>query len=382
MTAVYDPTIKPEILDLIISVMKEVRDESPDTYRSYVEMEIDLLSKPNSEGIWPEVFMIMANRTGGKTYPFSKALMKLALEHGIKFGLYCRTKSRLGNIANGIFKKVLKDCYPALSMKEKVVSNIYSEITISHSYNEDEEGTDDVIGYVLPLNSDSSLKDFNGILCEIDVLFMDEFQSDDEVSNETNKFVNIHMTVARGTDQGVRYVPVIMCSNSLSIINKYTMLFGLTMKIQSNTKFLRARGISLLRFQNEKVAENQRMSAFNMAVQDAEIMDSNIDNAWLNDNYACICKPGDWGRSIYSATLIDGKEKYGVRWYPNKGYYYINRSVDASCTAIFNLTVDGIEDIPLIRRTIILDNLRTYYARGAVRFSDIATKAIMSKLFV
>lgn len=383
--AVYDPYVKPEILEILIKCMRRVVNESPPAYREAAEMMLKLLERPNKSGMWPETFFAMSNRVGGKTYSFGKCLMYAAMDYEVKIGLYCRKMKKMGKYASGVFQKVVEDCYEGWTMKEKKVSDIYTEIWMYKTGEEGEEPKH--IGYVLPLNSDSDLKDCSSEISKVEVMLMDEFQSSDSVPDETDKFINIHDTVARGISRdgvnyGVRYLPTIMLSNSLSITNKYLALYHLMDKIQSNTKFYRGEGVSLLRFKNEAVAENQAKTAFHRSIKGANILESNIDNAWLNDSGACVAKPDNWGQSYYVCTVIDGDTKYGVSWYPRSGLYYVNRSIDETDPNVFNITPGGVENVTLLRRTGVFISLRKAYMNGCCRFSDQPLKSVAEKWFL
>lgn len=381
----FDPYKKHQILYDIIEVLEQILEETPEIYRSTVEDILKLFRLPNKQGIWPGVYFIMSNRQGGKTYTIAKMILYLAMYKDKKFGIHCNNKNNLGGFANGVMYRVLEDCFPDYTMIEKPFGSWASKIWMIHK---DDPKLNKMVGYVLPLRSDREIKDNSSELSCIDVLFMDEFQHENPVPNETDKFKNIHSSLARGKspdgiNYGVRYMPTILSSNSLSITNSYLAMFRIMSKIQSNTKFYRGPGVSLLRFKNEAVAEAQRLDPFYMAMdEDDPMLKCNIDNAWLNDNNACVCKPKDWGQSVYMCTIIDGKNKYGVHRYHQAGLWYIGRNIDKTDPCVYNITPGGIENIPLIRGTTMFDSLRRAYSAGYVRFSDQAIKGLMEKLFL
>lgn len=51
----------------------------------------------------------------------------------------------------------------------------------------------------------------------------DEFQSEnnDYCPNEVQKFISVHTSVARGQGKQLRYVPVYMLSNPVTLLNPY-----------------------------------------------------------------------------------------------------------------------------------------------------------------
>lgn len=376
---VYNPCVRHDKLEVLIKCMERVVDESPAAYKETAGMLLDLLkSKNKGTGVYPETFMAMSNRGGGKTYPFTKCLMWAAMKYDFKIGLLCRTKNQLGKYWTGVFGGVLDDIWNDWVCTEKICSQLYSEV-----YMECEEERK-CIGYVLPLNSAFGLKNHSSLIKDTDVLFMDEFQSPDGVPDEMDKYDTMHITIARGADNGIdygtRYLPTILCSNSLSITNKYMAFFGLMSKIQSNTKLYRGEGISLLRFKNEVVADNQMRTAYYRSKIKTAQSASDIDNAWLNDNTACIGRPE--GQSYYVATVIDGNVKYGVHYYYESGMYYVGRNIDGSNRNVYVVQPGGELNTTVIKTAYVFGELRTAYSRGLCMFSDQALKACMDKLFI
>lgn len=379
MDLIYNPCIRHEKLEILIKCMQRVVDESPAAYKETAAMLLDLLcSKNKGTGVYPETFMAMSNRGGGKTYPFTKCLMWAAMKYDFKIGLLCRTKNQLGKYWNGVFGGVLDDIWNEWKCEEKVCSKLYSEVIMEC---EDERKS---VGYVLPLNSAYGLKNHSSLIKDCDVLFMDEFQSPDGIPDEMDKYDTMHITIARGDDGGVdygaRYLPTILCSNSLSITNKYMAFFGLMSKIQSNTKLYRGEGISLLRFKNEVVAENQMRTAYYRSKMKTAQSASDIDNAWLNDNGACVGKPE--GKSYYVATVIDGSVRYGVHYYYESGLYYVGRNIDSSCRSVYSTMAGSELNSPVIKTAYVFAQLRAAYSSGTCMFSDQALKECMSKIFL
>lgn len=379
-SVIYNPYVRHEKLDVLIQCMERVVEESPPAYKETAGLLLNLLkSKNKGTGIYPETFMAMSNRGGGKTYPFTKCLLYAAMDHGFKIGLLCRTKTQMGNHFKGVFGATLDDVFPEWTVSEKICSNMYGLVTLS----KEEEVRE--IGYVLPLNAAGSLKDHSSRIKDCDVLFLDEFQSTDSIPDEMKKYDTMHLTVARGSDTdgndyGTRYLPTVLCSNSLSITNKYMAFFGLMNKIQKNTKLYRGEGISLLRFKNEIVADNQRRTAYHRSKIHTRQDDSDLDNAWLNDSDACIGKPQ--GQSYYMATVIDGNVTYGVHYYYEAGMYYIGRNVDKYSRRTYVIQPGGQLNTATIRTAYIFQELRDAYSHGLVMFADQGLKALIDKIYI
>lgn len=337
-----------------------------------------LLNTLDRNGDKPELFLSISNRGAGKTYYFAEYLMENFIKPGREFGLECRWQRELGSMAEGIFKAFLSDHYPECSIEEKIMQrSVYSIIYLCKKEGEKTKRTK--IGYVLPINGADNIKKVSSVFSKVDVLFMDEFQAEMYCPNEVEKFISIHFSVARGNSEGVRYVPVIMASNSLSIVNPYFVALGLSTRIQSNTKFYKGEGFVLERFVNEDVANKQKESPFNRAFSHNKQTKSNIDNSWLNDSWSCVEKPE--GRGEYMFTLVDDSKKYGVRVYnnPTGQFLYVNRIVDGTCKEIYNISENGMVNIPLIKASPNLLMMRALWLRGRVLFSDIEVKDIMLK---
>lgn len=374
------------IHDKIRYCLEHLRDV-PEAFKESTEMLKKWLLRPDADGIMPEIYVTMSNRTGGKTYFIAYLLIDLWRRFGVKFALETRTGSELGNVVGGIFSAVMEE-FPGYAIEERIaVNNVYSEIIMHYDAeeetdNEDGESTktvrkSEVIGYVLVLNASDKIKKFSSEFYDVDVMFMDEFQADRYLPNEVDKWVNIHMSVARGHGMASRCVPVIMASNSLTIVNPYFNLWKLESKIQDNTKFYRASGLSILRFVNDAVAAQQSASRFNIACSGNKQLESNITNSWLNDSRACVGKPDkSWGLSYYVATFVKGDEKFAMRMYDN-GYVYINRSIDETNNNVFALSIDGVENIECAKRSVPLAVLHKEFLRGRARFSDLSCKYTM-----
>ena len=118
MTVSYNPEKRSEKLKILIKCMERVVEESPPAYKETAGLLVELLrSRNRATGIYPETFMAMSNRGGGKTYPFTKCLLYAAMDHGFKIGLLCRTKTQMGAHFRGVFGAVLSDVFPEWTLK-------------------------------------------------------------------------------------------------------------------------------------------------------------------------------------------------------------------------------------------------------------------------
>lgn len=340
-----------------------------------------LMAMKDRNGNRPEIFVTMGNRTSGKTFGIvNEILIEEYINKGRKVGILTRIKDDLGMVADGIFKPVLDLKYPD-TIVEEISRGKYSDIYFVKGTGENKERTH--VGYVLPINrAQSNIKPISGLFSDCDILFRDEFQTDSYVPNEIEQFKSLHTSVARGGGKAVRYVPVIMASNFLDVLNPYFSAWKIVNQLQPDTRKFRGNGIVLEIFINDDVQKEQEQSGFNQAFGGTD-RDSNIDNMWLLGNNSCICKPEeDWGMSYYLCTVKDENNTYGVRHYPRTGLYYINYSIDSQCTSIYNMSINGDLNLPLLKSSHHMKMLKEAFKNGQVRCKDVTCKQMMLTMFV
>lgn len=332
----------------------------------------------------PEIFITMGNRTSGKTFGIcNETLLKHFLKDGEKFALLVRWQRELGNAAEGVFKAVLDEKYPGYSISEKVMGKgVYSMMFLTHK--EGDEVIEEHCGYVIPINNATpNIKPISSIFSDVEIMFMDEYQTTKYCPNEVAEFISLHTSVARGKGKAVRYVPVILASNAIDVLNPYFTALRIHTQLQADTKKLRGEGWVLEIFVNEDVQKEQEASAFNRAFSNERAIKSATNNMWLLGNDSCICnKPGAWGNSMYYCTIQDNDTKYGVRYYPQAGIYYINYSIDADCKYIYNISLDGELNVPLLKNSTMIKTLRDAFAAGQVRMKDANVKNMVLETFV
>ena len=355
------------------------RDPVPEIFEESTKLLDKWVLALDRDKIYSEILLCCSNRTAGKTYYCGRLLLDLFITFGVQFAIYTRSGVDLGCVAEGIFGVAINE-FEGYSVKEVVtLKNAYSTISISYK-TLDENGQCAPVsmeaGYVLSMRADSKIKTNSSKFNKVGIMFMDEFQADEYIPRECEKWHNIHVSVARGGGKASRFVPVLMASNSISIINPYFKYLHLQDKIQDDTKIYHGVGLTLLRFVNEEVKKAQSESRFNMACGDSQLMKSNIENEWLRDCRSCVCKPSnDWGKSTYICTFTCGNDVFGLRQYDN-GLYYVNRSPDWSCPYTYALSVEGVENIECAKRAVPLNVLAREFLRGRARFSDLSCKSI------
>lgn len=344
-----------------------------------------LLNTLDKNGDKPELYIVCSRVRGpGKTFNFTKKLLDdFMVEKTAKFVLFCRSKLELGSVAQGMFKSMMSIHYPDYDMCERIqMKGVYSNIYLTTN---DEDKSQIHCGYVIPLNSADQIKRISSLFSDSVQGYFDEFQPEDKntyLSNEVAKFLSIHTSIARGEGQSRRYFPVYFASNTVSVNNPYFIALGLNKCIQSNTKLFKGEGYVFEKAENPGLVEVHAQSGMAKAFSHEKSIDYG-DNSWLNDNYACVEKPGNWGRAQYICTLISGNIKLGVKYYPNEMLYYVDYNVDRGSGMVFNIKYDNMEpNIPLIKGSLTMIKLRESMERGIVRFRDLRCKSICMDLFI
>lgn len=333
-----------------------------------------LLSMLDLNGKKPEIYMCTTNRTGGKTTYFGRLCVNRFLDKGEKFGLIYRYNYELDDVADKFFKDLKGLFFPDKTMTaKKRAKGIFQELFIN----------DKSCGYAIALNSSDSIKKYSHLFSDITRMIFDEFQSESNhyCTDEITKFLSIHTSIARGQGEQVRYVPVFMLANQVSIINPYYVAMGICNRLNTETKFLRGDGYVLEQGFIESASDSQKESGFNRAFKENNYVAYSSENVYLNDNYSFIEKPT--GKSRYICTLKYKGTDFGVKEFAESGYIYCDDKPDSSFPMKITVTTDdhSINYVMLKRNDFFLSNLRYLFERGCFRFKDMKCKeAILNAL--
>ena len=333
-----------------------------------------LLSMLDLNGKKPEIYMCTTNRTRGKTTYFGRLCVNRFLDKGEKFGLIYRYNYELDDIAEKFFKDLSSLFFTGKVMTSKRRANgIFQELFI------DEKSC----GYAISLNSADNIKKYSHLFSDIDRMIFDEFQSENNhyCTDEIKKFLSVHTSIARGQGKQVRYVPVFMLSNQVSIINPYYVQMGISNRLKDDTKFLRGDGFVLEQGFIQSASDSQKESGFNRAFSSNEYVNYSSENVYLNDNYSFVEKPV--GKSRYICTLKYKGTDFGVKEYAESGFVYCDDKPDSTFPMKITVTTDdhSINYVMLKRNDFFLSNLRYLFERGCFRFKDMRCKeAILNAL--
>lgn len=333
-----------------------------------------LLSMLDINGEKPEIYMCTTNRTGGKTTYFGRLCLNRFLGKGEKFALIYRYNYELDDIVDKFYKDLGSLFFPTHTMTSKRrASGIFHELFL------DEKSC----GYALSLNSADQIKKYSHLFSDVMRMIFDEFQSESNhyCNDETKKFISVHTSVARGQGEQVRYVPVYMLSNTVSIINPYYIEMGISARLKDNTKFLRGNGFVLEQGFIESASAGQKSSGFNKAFCNNSYVAYSSECVYLNDNKSFIDKPT--GRSKYICTLKYKGSEFGVKEFTENGFIYCDDKPDTTFPMRITVTTadHSVNYVMLKRNDFFLTNLRYLFERGAFRFKDMRCKeAVLSAL--
>lgn len=336
-----------------------------------------LLSMQDLDGRKPEIYLCTSNRSAGKTTYFSRYFMNRFLKYGEKFTLLYRFNYELDDVSNKFFKDINRLFFNGYGMTdERRAAGIYHELFL-HYPDETEETPHAVsCGYAVSINSADQLKKYSHLLSDTSRMLFDEFQSETGhyCSNEIKKFLSIHTTIARGAGSQSRYVPVVMLSNSVSILNPYYVNLGIANRLQKNTKFLRGHGWILEQNFNASASAALQSSAFLSAFSANDYADYASEGKYLNDSPEFIQKMPESGS--YLCTFAYDGSNYSIKEYPAAGCIYISDSFDASYP--YRIAVDlpdhRINYVLLSRNDALIRQLTDLFNRGCVRFKNQTCK--------
>lgn len=338
-----------------------------------------LLSMLDLNNKKPEIYMCTTNRTGGKTTYFNRLCVNRALKNNAKFGLLYRFDYELDNVDEKFFKDINGLFFSGYYMASKKKGRgKYAELYIST----DKEGSDAKhCGYALALNNADYIKKNSHLFNDIDFLLFDEFQSESNhyCDDEIIKFISIHTSIARGKGEQVRYVPVYMISNQVSIINPYYTKLGISSRLNANTNFLRGDGFVLENGFVETASRAQKESGFNRAFKDDAYVQYSTENVYLNDNMSFVEKP--IGKSRYLGTLRYKGTDYALREYAELGIIYCDDKADSTYPYKLSVTTDdhNVNYVMLKRNDVFIQNMRWYFEKGCFRFKDLRCKEALMK---
>ena len=321
----------------------------------------------------PELYLCTSNRSAGKTTYFGRLCVNRFKEKGEKFVLIYRYNYELDDCADKFFKDLSTLFFNGANMTSKRrASGIFHELYID----------DESCGYAVSLNSADQLKKYSHLFSDVKRGIFDEFQSESNhyCSDEIRKFISLHTSIARGQGEHVRYVPIYMLANPVSIINPYYTELGISERLKDDTKYLKGNGFVLEQGFVETASRAQQNSGFNKAFSKNNYVAYSSECVYLNDSKAFIEKP-ESQKNRYLCTLKYNGNDFGIREYYEEGIIYVSDKVDKSFKLKIAVTTDDheINYIMLKRNSAYIDMLRFYFEKGCFRFSTLKCKEAVIK---
>ena len=256
-------------------------------------------------------------------------------------------------------------------------SKSFNDDTFHKLYLNEEE-----CGYAIPLNLADKIKKCSHLLCDCGSLIFDEFQSETNtyVPNEIKKLISIHTSLARGNGEFVRYLPLYLVGNDVSLLNPYYIELGISDRLKEETKFLKGDGWVMERGFIEGASNAQKSSAFNRAFKNNKYVAFGSQNIYLNDNNTFIEDIS--GVNKYLCTIkCDGK-MFAIREFANQGLIYVDQNADYTFPTKIAVTTDDhqINFVMLRQCIMIVSTLRYYFEKGCFRFKNLECKNAILKL--
>lgn len=331
-----------------------------------------LLSMLDINGKKPEIYICTTNRTGGKTTYFGRLFVRRYLENGEKFAIIYRYNYELDDCADKFFKDLSTLFFNGIEMTSKRRANgIFHELFLDGKS----------CGYALSLNAADQIKKYSHLFSDVDRLLFDEFQSETNhyCTDEIKKLISVHTSIARGQGKQVRYVPLFMLANTVSIINPYYVEMGISNRLKDNTKFLKGDGFVLEQGFIDSASRAQKESGFMRAFANNSYVAYSSENVYLNDNEAFVEKPVGVGR--YICTIKYENREYGIREFADSGFLYVDDNADKTFRLRVAVTTNDheINYVMLKRNDLLLSNLRFYFEKGCFRFKDLRCKDAILK---
>ena len=326
-----------------------------------------LLSMRDINGEIPEIFISTTNRTGGKTTYFNRLATNRWLNKKQKFAALYRFNYELDECADKFFKDIKPLFFSNHNMSfKKRAKGVFAEMFL--------DGVS--CGYALTINSADQIKKCSHLLSDVDAIYFDEFQSESGqyCDNEVQKFISIHTSLARGHGEQVKYLPVYMIGNPVTMLNPYYVELGICNRLTREARFIRGDGWVMEQGYVESASLAQKESGFNRAFKGNKYVAYSSENVYLNDNLTFIEKPE--GMSRYMATLRYEGCEYGILEYSENGVIYCSDKADTTFPLKITVTTDDHQKnyVMLKRNDFFLGQLRYFFEHGCFRFKNLKCK--------
>lgn len=304
---------------------------------------------------------VIGNRGCGKTYGTKKRAIKQFLDKGYQFVYLRRFADELAETAESYFNDI-------------ILNNEFPDIKIEYK-NGQYFVNDRLAGYAMAL---TKAKDYKSISYPLVMLIIfDEFLIEDTgytryLKNEVKQFLNFYMSIDR-----YRGCIVFFLANSVSLINPYTLYWGLTMP--KGCTITRKGDVLLQLVQDEEFIQERKNTRFGKLIAGTDFEEYAIENKFIDDNKTFVMKKTE--NAQYYFTFIYKGESYGV-WIDYKvGKMFVSCNVDTYCRIIYSITVDDHKPNTLLltqlNKSQFFKTFLNNYKQGNVYFESLKIKAIV-----
>ena len=332
---------------------------------------IKLLNKRDLDGERPEIYICTGNRTAGKSYFFKRYLVQNYIANNEKFMVLFRKADEMTESCSAFFEDIRHD----VAFKDMLQFDYTEKSEMRGAYKvwylNGEE-----IAFATYLNAAEKIKRGSSRFIDVKWMLFDEMQSEtySYVENEVDKFISIHISVARGHGEQSRYVPCILIGNSTSLINPYFLALKISDRYTPEAKFIRGTGW-VAEFTHNESAENAiKNSAFNRAFSHSQYINYASQNKFLLDNTNFVEKCS-LTNSVFVWHFIYEGFHIGCWFLNDLDTFYFSKKYDPSEKAVALTPDDHTKDT--LYMMITVDRLKQFYDRGRIRFETLEISEIV-----
>lgn len=325
-----------------------------------------ILGMRDLNGEKPEIFISQTVRTFGKTTFYILKMLEDFIKTGDPFGILVRYKYEVSGGVSSTMSKI--DEFYSYD------NSLISERNLANGNVKRVSFGGKPMFYVFSLNAAKQVKVLSPEMSIISQYAMDEIQPEDNkyLPDEIEKFISIHVSLARGVGQATRYLPTYLLTNDVSYLNPYYTSLGISERMEPRTKYMRGKGFVFENLGSEFIAGIQKTSKFNNAFSNHKNMQYILGKKSLcSEEISDIMKVG--GKKTYMLALLYGGEKFGM--WMCEDFVYVSKSYDPNCKYIYGVTPsDCLGGFVLHRKKLDLNFYRSFFEGGLMRFDSIKSK--------
>lgn len=332
-----------------------------------------LINMKDVDGLDPDVYMAVSNRTAGKTTFFNNLIFKRARRAGKEFMLVFRKTYDLADLA-GSFWSTLENFYPGYHMSEKSHKRgIVKSLWLHHG-----QDIPSCVGWGVSLSTIETLKRSSAMFKNVNNMFMDEFilEKENYLDNELDALMSLHTSVARGYGEMVRKVPLFLAGNPFTMINPYYSYFKIPERLRKDTKYLRGKRWVFEQSVNLDAMAAQKASGFNQAFASLNYAAYAAEGVYFNDNLSLVGKLD--GRMRYVCTLVSDHKEYGVLESFAHRCIYVTDKADTSYPTRIAASAGDVTPTTMLfsGSNFMVSVLRSTFRSGLMRFKNLECKTV------